>query len=328
SIASMQRWMEECETTHDRCTNQHKHEPSRFNRAKRFLHLEGRSITLLEDIPVERYACLSHCWGTSKPIKTTTKNLDSHRVEIPWDDLSATFQDAVDICSALDISYLWIDSLCIIQDSTDDWCTEVPKMADIYENACVTIAATKSEDGTGGCFSSTAAKYMSKLVPGYKDTYVRQSPLFNRAWIYQEMRLSKRVLHFCAQEVIWVCRTCQQSESGENDRDLVNPPVGMKNDHHVSYASLEANPTRLWHRMIAEYSRLQLSFKRDKMAALAGLAQRMARLRSDDRYLTGSWEGSLLLDLLWERSLEATLDTQKLDCYPSWSWPSFDGQVH
>ncbi|KAH7559262.1 hypothetical protein BM1_04199 [Bipolaris maydis] len=142
------------------------------------------------------------------------------------------------------------------------------------------------------------------------------------------MRLSKRVLHFCAQEVIWVCRTCQQSESGENDRDLVNPPVGMKNDHHVSYASLEANPTRLWHRMIAEYSRLQLSFKRDKMAALAGLAQRMARLRSDDRYLTGSWEGSLLLDLLWERSLEATLDTQKLDCYPSWSWPSFDGQVH
>ncbi|KAH8633305.1 hypothetical protein IG631_11939 [Alternaria alternata] len=136
---------------------------------------------------------------------------------------------------------------------------------------------------------------MSKLVPGYKDIYVRQKlpefprlssdyglsdnpdwPLFNRAWIYQEMRLSRRVLHFCAQEIIWLCRTAQKSESGDNDRDLTTATKssleGMS-DICVPYSHLQQHPTRLWYGMIQEYTRLQLSVKEDKMVAVAGIAQ-------------------------------------------------------
>ncbi len=67
--------------------------------------------------------------------------------------LTRTFQDAVDVCRRLDVGYIWIDSLCIVQDSKEDWDAESIKMADTYENAFVTIAATKSQDGSGGCYS-------------------------------------------------------------------------------------------------------------------------------------------------------------------------------
>jgi hypothetical protein len=189
---------------------------------------------------------------------------------------------------------------------------------------------------------------MSKLVPGYKDIYVRQElpefprlssdyglsddpnwPLFNRAWIYQEMRLSRRVLHFSAQEIIWVCRTEQRSESGDNDQDLTTATKdsfkGCK-DIIVPYSHLQQHPTRLWYRMIQEYTRLQLSVKEDKMVAVAGIAQRVERLISGDRYLAGLWEKSLLLDVLWERTWDSPR-RPRIARYPSWSWASLDGQV-
>lgn len=335
--------------THTDCQHQDDNK-LRTEYAKRFLKVDDSIIALVENVQVDRYACLSHCWGISnKPVKTTTRNIDKHMAEIPFEQISATFQHAITICRALDISYLWIDSLCIVQDSQDDWNNESVKMASIYENAYVTIAATKSLDGTGGCFATTAPKYMSKPVPGYKDVYVRQElpefprlssnyrlsdspdwPLFNRAWIYQEMRLSRRVLHFCAQEIIWVCRTRQKSESGDNDRDLTTATKssleGMS-DICVPYSHLQQHPTRLWYRMIQEYTRLQLSVKEDKMVAVAGIAQRMERLRSGDRYLAGLWEKSLLLDLLWEKESWNSPSRPRIARYPSWSWASLDGQV-
>ncbi|KAI0159720.1 heterokaryon incompatibility protein-domain-containing protein [Xylariaceae sp. FL1272] len=72
---------------------------------------------------------------------------------IPWRELSKTFQDAVDICQKLQIDYIWIDSLCIIQDDDKDWREQSVQMADIFENAHLTIAATKSPDGNGGCYA-------------------------------------------------------------------------------------------------------------------------------------------------------------------------------
>jgi hypothetical protein len=68
-----------------------------------------------------RYATLSHCWGRSTLAMTTLENLQKHIDSIPLDILPKTFRDAIVVCRQLGIQYLWIDRLCIVQNSSIDW---------------------------------------------------------------------------------------------------------------------------------------------------------------------------------------------------------------
>lgn len=72
-------------------------------------------------------------------------------VNIFLSDLPPLFQDAIIITRQLGLRYLWIDSLCIIQDSLRDWETEAAKMASIYQNSYVTISATDASNGSAKC---------------------------------------------------------------------------------------------------------------------------------------------------------------------------------
>jgi hypothetical protein len=87
------------------------------------------------DAPTQgRYIALSHCWGKSLPVKTTTENIQEHRRSIRLNKLTPTFRDAIFLSHRFGVQYLWIDSLCILQDSKEDWETEAAKMGD-YELA-------------------------------------------------------------------------------------------------------------------------------------------------------------------------------------------------
>ncbi|KAL2198294.1 heterokaryon incompatibility protein-domain-containing protein [Corynascus similis CBS 632.67] len=105
-----------------------------------------------------RYMALSHRWGGKDVIKTTVATLSARKAGIPIRDLPRTFADAVTICRRLGVRYLWIDSLCIIQDSREDWEREAARMADVYANSYLTIAASSSPDSHGGCFPSWAER--------------------------------------------------------------------------------------------------------------------------------------------------------------------------
>ncbi|KAI9777863.1 MAG: hypothetical protein M1839_008540 [Geoglossum umbratile] len=318
-----------------------------FRYPTRMLDLRNGMVILRENIQPQRYACLSHCWGPAADIvKTTVENLEEFKIKIPWDRLTTTYKHAVDICQRLDISFLWIDSLCIIQDSKDDWKEEAANMANIYENAFITIAAGRAPDTLAGCYSKTDPEFIANLVPGYHDAYIRQEPpkfpthwgerdrsgvwpLLNRGWVYQEMRLSRRVLHFCSQEVMWECHTVRKSESGCSDEDLDSdlPRYGWTKYENVPYWKLTENPRLLWYRTVQEYSRLKLTFEEDKMPALAALTQRMEILRVGDRFLAGLWEKTLLLDLLWMVWPSPTRGIPSIRRAPTWSWASVQSQV-
>jgi hypothetical protein len=91
------------------------------------------------------YAALSHCWGSPSipPSKTTLDSITSSR-NIALNELTVVFRQAVEVTRRLDIRYLWIDALCIIQDSPGDWEYEASRMASVYQNAHLTIAASSS----------------------------------------------------------------------------------------------------------------------------------------------------------------------------------------
>ncbi|KAI8724343.1 HET domain-containing protein [Fusarium sp. LHS14.1] len=171
-----------------------------------------------------RYVCLSHCWGKTQQITTNRANLSSRKREILFTSLPKTFQDAVVFTRKLGLRYLWIDSLCIIQDSKPDWIKESAKMASVYQNSFLTLAATKSADSHGGCFSTdssprsgyplscgekTIVVYVREEFPHWDDIQgsrlLQEFPLLTRGWAYQERLLAPRVLHFCRGELVLEC---------------------------------------------------------------------------------------------------------------------------
>jgi len=175
-----------------------------------------------------RYICFSHCWGTKRPLVTTRDNIRSWKEAIAWHLIPKTFQDAIEYTRALKIRYLWIDSLCIIQDDIQDWQTQAGKMAEIYQNSFLVLAATASQDCESGLFPKRLPRRESHIIRGIDSSnqkyriYVRKRtphfcdrlcqndialemnfPLMTRAWVYQERLLAPRVLHFCSNELIW-----------------------------------------------------------------------------------------------------------------------------
>lgn len=118
-------------------------------------HAQDPRLTLTHDVEVTdpRYLALSHCWGTTMPQSaTTTLATMAERLErIPLDSLPRTFVDFTRIARNLGVQYVWIDSMCIIQDSREDWEKEAAQMASVYSNAYCTIAASGSKNGNAGC---------------------------------------------------------------------------------------------------------------------------------------------------------------------------------
>ena len=181
------------------------------------------------------YVALSHVWGQEQIITTTKSTFPERSDGIAFTLLSKTFQDAIFVARELNIRYLWIDSLCIVQDSIEDWELESSKMGDYYQNAILTIAATRSKDGKGGCFSDSNS-WLFKPCPigsswtrsssgGFDfiqpDTSVvtyasssssSQNPLDYRAWCVQERLLSPRVLSYSHEGMNFMCLSSYASE--------------------------------------------------------------------------------------------------------------------
>lgn len=183
----------------------------------------------------QRYAALSHCWGDHQSCITQANNLKARTAGIPWPTIPKTFQDAIRFCLELDINFLWIDALCIIQDDVADWEIESAKMADIYQNAFITLAATRASSDRGGCFDEVMQRVPQHTLESSLDGTARRimvreklthwvmpptqrskdlHPLLTRGWVFQERILSPRVLHFSSREMIWECRQEVACECG------------------------------------------------------------------------------------------------------------------
>jgi hypothetical protein len=145
----------------------------------------------------ERYITLSHCWGDPEqyiPLKLLRENVQDFYRRIDHDSLPLTFKD---VCKALGVKYLWIDSLCIIQDDNADWMKESGKMHLIYRNSYCNIAAGSSLDAQGGILQYQRPMWLSpEIVPfrgdlcrittaNYFEDEVKSSPLARRAWVQQ-----------------------------------------------------------------------------------------------------------------------------------------------
>ncbi|KAK4106598.1 HET-domain-containing protein, partial [Parathielavia hyrcaniae] len=121
-----------------------------------------RLIETARVTPDGPYVTLSHCWGrASEVFKLETRNREELLEQVPV--LPQTFEDAIVAAQRLGARYIWIDSLCIIQDDAQDWEKESSSVADVYRNAMCNIAASASHDSNGGLYRDRG-----DIVPGIR----------------------------------------------------------------------------------------------------------------------------------------------------------------
>ena len=276
-------------------------------------------------------------------------------------DMPKTYRDVISFSAKLGIRYVWIDSLCIIQDDISDWQRESAAMWVIFQNSYLTIAAISSVNCEGGFLTHNPPKRVSvrgstatgkpfwvvaaekgsrpwhfvhpsvhnrRVYSDGSTTAGAEWPLLTRGWVLQEQVLAPRVIYFTKREMIWECGSETLCECGLTPLILSSALRGFGG---VSDSYLQGSKA-LWHTIVEEYSRRHLTFSSDKFPAVSGMAKRVAAMRSGARYLAGLWEDSLIADLLWtlrkqETHIGATQDTHTNGRTPSWSWASRDGHI-
>lgn len=189
--------------------------------------MEGVDVDITTD---RRYATLSYCWGRSPSFKMLRHaELEEFKEGIRIESLPATFKDAISAAARLGLRYIWIDALCIIQDSQEDWMREAATMSKVYSYAFLTLAAAASENSAGGLYRSRSSSAVNGVKlkitwPGYiegefycvpNDPWVKavnRSPLLKRAWVFQERLLSARTVYFAIDQLYWECGELYASE--------------------------------------------------------------------------------------------------------------------
>lgn len=225
-ILQLKTLLRECRELHEDCKTTNTIMPTRLVKITR---TSDFSVRLVNSNDLEagqtQYTALGHCWGTidDGPPKTTVRNFKAHADQIHWNNLPLTFRDAIKVTNALDIRYIWIDSLCIIQDDEKDWRREAARMAGVFGGSDLKIAAADS-------YNSHVVLFLDSIAPPsiqFKEddsslSMVRFPPadferlastcLNYRGWVFQDLLLSKRKAHFAKDQLYWHCQSLRISE--------------------------------------------------------------------------------------------------------------------
>jgi hypothetical protein len=312
-----------------------------------------------------QYVILSHCWGSAQHAKLQDHLLPQFQKAIPPEILPKSFKDAINITRRLGLQYLWIDALCISQDSLVDWKEEAPKMCLYYGRSTLMIAATVAEDSSKGILIDRHVPYSPVLGKEKKyclrqrllrwDWDIERSVLATRGWTAQERMLAPRIIHYTKRQMIWECTEGMRFEasgiketkvgSGQVDmhfskkkfQPIVTKGLQVPNDssHDPNFVFDEGAEIKLthdvlerirtWQQCVDAYAKRRLTVSSDKFHALSGVAAVINHDGCMGHYLAGIWSNHLAIGLAWSRRW-ALLSSPPTYRAPSWSWASVDGE--
>ncbi|KAF4987850.1 hypothetical protein FDECE_15276, partial [Fusarium decemcellulare] len=321
----------------------------------------GITVKLSSGVDIPAYACLSYCWGGPQKLVCTSASFKpTQSWNIPSANLPSAFVDTFKVALQFGFLYIWIDSLCIIQDDEEDKDKEILQMPSIYKNASLTICASSSSSCYQGFLHPRTDYSELKLplsIPGGQVGSIRldsfswqepgaEEPLSFRAWAFQEWMLSPRILEYGSRAVRWICY-CSHGYGGgnaipingfdnRNRQDAVPPrfyslfaclnPRGFRG---VPVPISKENLHRTWAATVFQYSSLNLTFPADRLAAIGGVATELQE-STGVQYLAGLWNYEILpLHLQWWviGPLNKLRGRPEKARTPSWSWAGIDDQV-
>ncbi|CAJ2501525.1 Uu.00g043780.m01.CDS01 [Anthostomella pinea] len=296
-------WLESCETSHAACRSMRvaQWRPSRL--------LHWPSIPAFQDhLSVHegereeydsnvRYLTLSHRWIAEKEMLLQRANMDELRHGVRFEGLKASIRDAIKVANHLGYTYLWVDTLCIVQNDPKDLALQISQMDKVYRNSACNIAAADAKDEHEGCFFDRGRSAVQTF------------------------------------RVYWECRALEASEArpeGFVTREILSLGLSsiFQNSGQFLGAQKPFDQWEAWSNVVQEFSSRGLTFQEDKLYALAGVSALWQTMFSD-QHLAGHWRSMLPLDLLWgtARGAPTRRIAREQSVAPSWSWASVDGKV-
>jgi hypothetical protein len=222
-----------------------------------------------------------------------------------------------------------------MQDDPDDWREESKMMSSVYSGSTINIAATSAADGNGGCFFNRDANHSWRhrikakvdgqemqyecVEDGISDACLFLTPLANRAWALQERLLAPRTLHCSRSQLFWECNSTTACEAFPQKF----PDTLKYDDFQLPKPCISRF---YWPTIVKLYSRCLLTFGKDKLVAISGIAKRIYdRDPGDNNYIAGLWRRRIEEQLCWKvRTQMPKVETPRA---PSWSWAAVDGII-
>ena len=308
-----------------------------------------------------QYAILSYCWGGDQETRLTKERAHKYRSGILSTILPQTIQDAIQVTRSLKLQYLWVDSLCILQDDPQEKAAEIDKMVGYFKEAEVTICAASAKAASEGFLGIMAEiRYATgpfelqyRCLGGelgsiqlFQEAELEPEPIAARAWTLQETSISRKTLIYSSNQLQWSCLKTQVRDGGPSKGVLINisnawpgrtkiPSIQGTHPLPESY-SYSCEILHDWHLTVENYMSRRMTQPEDKLPAISGLAQRYRAgfirakasfaERREPMYAAGLWTCAMDSSLLWVTVSPAVTRPQKYRA-PSWSWAAVDGPI-
>ncbi|TFK83188.1 HET-domain-containing protein [Polyporus arcularius HHB13444] len=295
------------------------------------------------------YLALSYTRGKFGSFGTTRETLDASLLGIDLESIPQTVRDAIRSTHALGVRYLWVDALCIVQDSVEDKIREVAQMGSIFRNAYFTIIAASAGSADEGFLQDRKPSSppditlpfrcpdgrvgTMSLSPIWRQYDASSEPVCQRAWCLEERLLSPRALTYASHTLQYHCQATIVNVGNAVCKPIAGhrlPTLLFRPDIDDASSTLSPNDLKVlrysWIEAVGEYSQRSLGDPADKLVAFAAVAEAFKRAWKSD-YLAGLWRHSLVQDLLWYKTSESRHSRPQGYRAPSWSWAAVDGHV-
>ena len=344
TVTQISKWLQVCENDHERCKNKAKAPPISGTRGIRLINVGDGSVAPVHLVNTDlskhlpRYITLSHRWTeATKLTQLTWTNLDRYLTSIDTSQWPQVYKDAVTFTRQLRVQYLWIDSICIIQDTREDlvqqdWDEQSVLMDQIYANGVLNLGSIEEKDEEGfkitrnvlsefpcllrggvGRDGFTTSSYLLYESEVGRDA-VGNAPLSKRGWVYQERMLSKRVVHF-GRQTYWECASLFANEAFPSGWSIDTEgtyeemaslliKTDLWRDAGLQHSRTDQTPLHvLWKKIVDSYTSTELSNPSDRLVALRGIVNVIHAQRDipDVYYAAGMWSKDLPKMMVWCR---------------------------
>lgn len=293
------------------------------------------------------YFALSYVWGRKRDDRADHRTLRANVAKrilpggIEERDLPETIRQAIQLTRDLGFKFIWIDSLCIVQDSYPSRKLNVAKMDLVYSNAHLTICAADGDSAEDGLTALNPEKADTPLKAEYSEgitllvsrpseSVIGDSVWNQRGWTFQERIMSPRCLIFAGGRFYFQCRKGNMSQDIYPDATGTGLSMDWKNSPLRTLDGLDTRPIWFYMNCVSLYTGRHLSIAEDILAAFEGVASLMGtRMHGDQaRFVYGLPPSHFDLALLWEPlSAQRRRSPSNADAHgridndlPSWSW--------
>lgn len=372
-------WLDVCTKHHKEECKVHEDLEKRFKESVRyrsttFTVIDVKSMRLTS-LPEEegadaRYVALSYTWGEDSRtsgghgvppesevveeelFKTTTENVAELEAEdgirkALTKNMPEAIQNAIYLTDKLGYRYLWVDSLCIIQNDTRSWDLNAEVMDVVYGNAEFTICAADghgARDGLKALFppeNSRYARHAQEFVAKYQledqqplqlilsrpsESYILKSRWNKRAWTFQERMLSRRCIIFVAGRMYFQCRTTTMSEDIYSEAEAAGWSVELHGAPARMLKRVETDPVFVYKQCLGMYTQRKLTHEKDVLAAFSGISNIIhGSLGENCEPVFGLPNSHFDWALLWEPEEKPEARHGGKKRFPTWSWCGWKG---